>query len=59
MDVDNGETKVIVDDIGLPIPGRPEALVARIMDDYFAFVRDGNTILTYEKGVLRQIFPKI
>jgi hypothetical protein len=59
MDTESAETMKVVDDIDIESPARPEALVAYITDGYFAFVRDGRTIWTYEKGTLRQIFPRV
>lgn len=59
MDIESGETTMIVDDLGLAIPPGPKPIVECIMDDYFAFVRDGRTVWTYEKGDLRQIFPRV
>jgi len=57
LDVESGESKRILDDMDVNSPAVPEALVAPIMSDYFAFVRDTKTIWTYRDGTLKQIFP--
>lgn len=57
LEVESGESKKILDDIDVTSPAVPEALVAPIMSDYFAFVRDTKTIWTYRDGTLTQIFP--
>ena len=57
LEVESGESKEILDDIDVTSPPVPEALVAPIMSDYFAFVRDTKTIWTYRDGELTQIFP--
>lgn len=57
LEVESGESKKLLDDIDVTSPAVPEALVAPIMSDYFAFVRDTKTIWTYRDGTLTQIFP--
>jgi hypothetical protein len=57
LDLESCETTKILDDIDVTSPAEPKALVAPIMEHYFAFVRDARTIWTYRDGVLKQIFP--
>jgi hypothetical protein len=57
LDIESGESTKILDDIDVTSPAVPKALVAPIMDDHFAFVRDAKTIWTYRDGDLKQIFP--
>jgi hypothetical protein len=57
LDVESGESKKVLDDIDVTSPAVAEALVAPIMSDYLAFVRDTKTIWTYRDGELKQIFP--
>ncbi len=57
LEVESGESTKILDDVDVTSPAVPEALVAPVMSDYIAFVRDTKTIWTYRDGTLKQIFP--
>jgi len=57
LDLASDESTKILDDIDVTVPAVPKALIAPIMEDYFAFVRDAKTIWTYRDGDLKQIFP--
>jgi hypothetical protein len=59
LDLRSAESKKILDDTDVTAPATPEALVAPITDNYFAFVRDAKTIWTYRDGQLKQIFPNV